>query len=47
MKMRALTRLFGQFRKFVAEEDIEDIHIIYVVDREDKLKGYIPQESLF
>lgn len=35
-----------QFRKFVAEEDIEDIHIIYVVDREDKLKGYIPLRKL-
>jgi magnesium transporter len=35
-----------QFRKFVAKVDIEDIHIIYVVDKEDKLKGYIPLRKL-
>ena len=37
-----LDNIVRQFRKFVAEEDIEDMHIIYVVNNENKLKGYIP-----
>lgn len=41
-----LDNIVRQFRKFVAEEDIEDIHIIYVVNNENKLKGYIPLRKL-
>lgn len=38
--------IITQFRRVVEVEEIEDIHFIYVIDKQNRLQGYIPLRKL-